>query len=168
MAEAQTLKKVCKGKKPSAESPNNYCRCCKAALRILYGSSWKSFLTENLFRPSGKKGIEGEILSHQLKKIGIIIEKSPSLSERLCKPCAAKIRETCEGFSFIRDTINVPNPKLQFVTARKEVKKSQVMMSRKPWELKRASRNSRKLSHGQVPMIWPRKMKMFFSSRIWL
>ena len=121
MAEAQTPKKVRKGKKPSAESPNNYCRCCKAALRILYGSSWKSVSTENLFRPSGKKGIEGEILSHQLKKIGIIIEKSPSLSETLCKPCAAKIRETCEGFSFIRDTINVPNPKLQFVTARKEV-----------------------------------------------
>ena len=115
MAEAQTPQKVCKGKKPSAESPNSYCRCCKAALRILYGSSWKSVSTENLFRPSGKKGIEGEILSHELNKIGIIVEKSPSLSERLCKPCAAKIRRTCEGFSFIRDTINVPNPKLQFV-----------------------------------------------------
>ena len=34
----------------AAESPNNYCRCCKAALRILY---------ENLFRPSGMKGKKG-------------------------------------------------------------------------------------------------------------
>ena len=27
------LKRICKGKRPSAESPNNYCRCSKAALR---------------------------------------------------------------------------------------------------------------------------------------
>ena len=68
-----------------------------------------------------KKGIEDEILSHQLKKIRIIKEKSPSLSERLCESCATKIWWTCEGFSFMRDTINIPNPKFQFITVRKEI-----------------------------------------------
>ena len=68
MAKAETPEKICKGKKPSAERPNNYCRCCKTVLRILCGSTWKSVSTENLFRPWGKKGIEGEILSYQLKK----------------------------------------------------------------------------------------------------
>lgn len=67
----------------------------------------------------GKKSIEGKILSHQLQEIGIIIEKSSSLSERLCKPCATKIRRTCELFSFMWDTINIPNPK--FITVRKEI-----------------------------------------------
>ena len=71
-------KKICKGKKPSAKSPNNYCRCCKTVLRIPCGSTWKSVSTENLFRPSGKKGIEGEILSYQLKKKGITVERFPS------------------------------------------------------------------------------------------
>ena len=100
-AAAETQKKICKGKKPSVESPNSYCRCCKAVLRILYRSTWKSVSTENLFCPLGKKGIECEILSHQLKKkTGISIEKPPSLSERLRKPCATKIRRSCEGFSF--------------------------------------------------------------------
>ena len=40
MAEAETPKKNKKGKKPSTESPHNYCRCRKAALRILYGKTW--------------------------------------------------------------------------------------------------------------------------------
>ena len=59
--------KICKGKKPSAESRNNYFRCCKTPLRILYGSTWSSFSTEILFRQSGKKG----------KKTRIIIKRSP-------------------------------------------------------------------------------------------
>jgi len=67
----------------------------------------------------GKKSIEGKILSHQLQETGIIIEKSSSLSERLCKPCATKIRRKWEGFSFMWDTINIPNPK--FITVRKEI-----------------------------------------------
>ena len=56
-AEAETPKKKIKGKNPSAGSPNNYCRCCKVTLIILYGSIWKSISTENLFRLSEKKGI---------------------------------------------------------------------------------------------------------------
>ena len=68
MAKGETPEKICKGKSLSAESPNNYCRCCKTVLRILYGSTWESVSTENVFRPWGKKGIEGEILSYQLKQ----------------------------------------------------------------------------------------------------
>ena len=68
-----------------------------------YGNSWKSISSENLFKPSNKKGIEGVILSQVLGQAGIVAARNSSLSERLCKSYATKLRRTCEGFSFIVD-----------------------------------------------------------------
>ena len=65
MAKAQTRKKICHERNPSAGSQNIYCRCCKAALTILYGSPWNSISTENIFRLSGKKDIEGQTLKEE-------------------------------------------------------------------------------------------------------
>ena len=56
-----------------------------------------------MFKLSNKKGIKGEILSQVLEKAGIEVIINSNLSERLCKPCAAKLRRTCEGM------INVVN-----------------------------------------------------------
>ena len=114
MWHGETPKKLCLLRKPKSENPNNYCRCCKVSLKVQYGDSWKSISSENLFKPSNKKGIEGIILSQVLGQTGIVAARNSSLSERLCKSCATKLRRTCEGFSFIVDTINVVNPK--FVT----------------------------------------------------
>ena len=83
MADAETPKKICKGRKAEPENPNNYCTCCKASLKILYGNSWNAISTENMFRPLGKKDFEGEILLHLLQNPGIKVEKKSSLSGTL-------------------------------------------------------------------------------------
>ena len=111
MADGNTPRKVCFGRKPNAENPNDYCRCCKVSFKVQYGDSWKSISSENLFLPSKKKGLEGSIFSDALRKTGILAEKNSTLSNRVCPPCATKIRKTSEGFSFIVSTLNVVNPK---------------------------------------------------------
>ena len=73
------------------------------------------------------KGIKGEILSQVLEQAGIEVIINSNLSERLCKPCAAKLRRTRERMTFIFRTINVAvNPKFVAVNTRSEleVKKS--------------------------------------------
>lgn len=109
---ANTPKKICSGRNPKAEDPNDFCRCCKGSLKVRYGDSWKWTSSENLFLPSKKKGLEGTILADVLEqKTGIVAEKISSLSARLCLICATKIRKTSEGFYFIVSTLNVVNPK---------------------------------------------------------
>ena len=54
--------------------------------KLQCGDSWKSLSTENLIKPSNKKGIEGEILSQVLEQAGIEVIRNSNLSERLCKP----------------------------------------------------------------------------------
>ena len=109
---ANTPKKICSGRNPKAEDPNDFCRCCKGSLKVRYGDSWKWTSSENLFLPSKKKGLEGTILADVLEqKTGIVAEKISSLSARLCLICATKIRKSSEGFHFIVSTLNVVNPK---------------------------------------------------------
>ena len=83
-------------------------------MKVRYGDTWKSCSSENLFLPSGKKGFEGTVLSGALQSIGLDAERNPSLSDRVCKPCATKIRKTSESFRFIASVLNVVNPK--FIT----------------------------------------------------
>ena len=111
MADGDTPKKVRLGRKPKAENPNDYCRCCKVWFKVRYGDSWRSISSENLFLPSNKKGLEGTMLSDALQKTGILAEKKACLSNRVCLPCATKIRKTTSGFNFIVSTLNVVNPK---------------------------------------------------------
>ena len=112
---------ICVVKKPKHERPNDYCRCCKLSLKLHYGDSWKSISTENLFKLSNKKGIKGEILSQVLEQAGIEVIINSNLSERLCKPCAAKLRRTCEGMTFISRMRNVVNPKFVAVNTHNEL-----------------------------------------------
>ena len=76
-----------------------------------------------MFRPSRKEkrhrkrdfiaSIKKKKRNHH-RKISFSLRKTPK------KSSATKKRWTCEGFSFIRDTTNIPNPKSQFITVRKE------------------------------------------------
>ena len=65
-----------------------------------------------MFLASGKKGLEGTVLSCALQLTGLNAERNPSLSDRVCKPCATKIRKTSETFKFIASVLNVVNPKV--------------------------------------------------------
>lgn len=108
-----TPKKYIKKRNTNVINWNNYCRCCKVSLRIKYGDSWKSVSSVNIFEKSSRQVFQGTILSDLLHKdAGIICEKLPNLSDRLCNACALKIKNTCYGLSFIRNTLNVPHPTL--------------------------------------------------------
>ena len=110
----KTLKKLCLGRKRNAEGPNDYCRCCKMSLKVCYRDSWKSCSSENMFIPSCKKGLEGTVFSCALQSTGLIAERNPCLSDRVCIPCVTKIRKISESFKFIASELNVVNPK--FIT----------------------------------------------------
>ena len=62
------------------------------------------------------KQLEGTVLSCALQSTGLYIaERNPSLSDRVCKPCATKIRKISESFKLIANELNVVNPK--FITS---------------------------------------------------
>ena len=106
-----TPKMICVGRKPKEDDVNDYCRCCKASLKVCYGDSWKWVSSENLFLSSKKKGLEGTILSDTLhQKTGIVAETTSSLSTRLCQPCATKIRKTSEGLFIVLILLLPPPP----------------------------------------------------------
>ena len=48
--------------------------------------------TENLFKASNREGSFGDVLALTCQNIGLTLVNSPSLSERVCNPCARKIR----------------------------------------------------------------------------
>ena len=48
-----------------------------------------------------KKHVKGTMLSDTLRKTGILADKNYSSSDRVCLPCATKIRKFSEGFNFI-------------------------------------------------------------------
>lgn len=98
----------------SKDKASDFCRCCKVSLRIKYGDNWKSVSSVNLFQKSSRQGFEDNKLSKLIQEqTGFFSERSPTLSERLCKTCALKIKKTCEGLFFIRKTLNVPHPKFE-------------------------------------------------------
>ena len=50
-------------------------------------------------------------MSCALQSTGLIAERNPCLSDRVCKPRATKIRKISESFKFIASKLNVGNPK---------------------------------------------------------
>ena len=81
------------------------CRICKSSFDVKYGTGRSSRLsTENLFTMSNRDGNRGEILAVMCEEVGLPIVKSPSLSSRVCNPCARKIRNMFRFFNEIKRT----------------------------------------------------------------
>jgi hypothetical protein len=60
-----------------------FCRCLNASLKVTYGDTWKSISIVNLLKPTvGQDSFE--VL---LQNIGIVWERGPEWSERLCGTC---------------------------------------------------------------------------------
>lgn len=100
----ETPKKIYNQK--TLKNVNEFCRCCNASLKIKYGDTWKSVSTVNLFKPAVGQGSFAVLLQN----IGIVCERGPEWSERLCRTCAGKIKRTCDGFTFISNNLNALNP----------------------------------------------------------
>jgi methionine synthase I (cobalamin-dependent) len=65
----------------NAEHVNEFCRCCNASLKVTYRDTWKSVSIVNLLKPTvGQNSFE--VL---LQNIGIVCERGPEWSERLCR-----------------------------------------------------------------------------------
>ena len=96
-------KHVKAGEQPTA-GVNDNCRLCSCPLKIKYGDFKKTshISTQNLFKVPKREGFANETLAEMCSKIGLTIERSGSLSDRVCHACGRKIRNVCELFNFIR------------------------------------------------------------------
>ena len=71
------------------------CRVRQCSFKTKFGSfsQKQGYLSsENLFKPSNRKDCRGIVLANVLKKTGISIELDENFSDRVCNPCARKIR----------------------------------------------------------------------------
>jgi predicted NUDIX family phosphoesterase len=77
-------------------------------LKIKFGDFEKTsyISTENLFKASKREGCETDFsLAELCPKIGLKVERSAEVSERVCKACERKIRNAYELYNFIRSSI---------------------------------------------------------------
>ena len=88
-----------KAVKKSVNRANDCCRMCKCSFNVEYGTGKSGRMsTQNLYIASNRKGSCGEVLASISENIGVVVIKSPSLSECVCLPCARKIRNLCQLF----------------------------------------------------------------------
>ena len=64
---------------------------------------------ENLFLPAGRVEGAGLIFAHCCGSIGLPLIRNENLSERVCRPCGRKIRNTAELHSFIEKAVSNTN-----------------------------------------------------------
>ena len=103
--------------KKTVNRTNDYCRICKRSFfNVKYGTGKSGRIsTEKLYQESNRDGSRGEILASMCENIGVIFVKSPNLSERVCNPCARKIRNLCKLFAEIKNAISQDEAKVEQV-----------------------------------------------------
>ena len=110
MSSKNTPKKLAKpkrGRPPTLKAnddPSNHCRICKCLFKLQYGNDekMKQVSTENLFKPSMRKGMKERCtLAEMCLAIGIPILMHKDFSMGVCKPCGRKIRNANECYTFI-------------------------------------------------------------------
>lgn len=86
------------------ETPSDRCRICRCLLKVQFGNS--SISSENLFKPSQRKGSYGTILANICRLVGVeVVENSKLYSDRVSNPCAPKIRNLGSLFELINTAI---------------------------------------------------------------
>ena len=101
---SETPRKLVKTKAEKAEkvSANDECRFCKTSLKAESGRK-PSF--ENLFKPSGREDSKNLVLADACESIGFKLNRSKTLSDRVCKPCGRKIRNAAELYKFLKEAV---------------------------------------------------------------
>ena len=100
MSKTTPKKFTSRGRKASI-SIINVCRICKICFKIENGSVTCYNGYENLFLPSRQVSFQGLILSDLLRTVGLKIDKTNNLSDRVCAPCARRIRSLHKEYNFI-------------------------------------------------------------------
>ena len=106
-AKGDTPKKPAKRGKLSnfqqtATSINDNCRLCCCPLKIKYSDFPKTsyISTQNLFKVSKREGCQNVTLAELCSKIGLKIDRSDMLSDRVCHACGRKIRTAFQLYNF--------------------------------------------------------------------
>ena len=105
------------GRKPVKVS-NDHCRICNSSFALM-GTKCSN---ENLFLPSGRKECAGCVLADTSFIVGVKLVQDPGKSDKVCRPCARKIRNAADCFTFITGklTENDAEPKGQQTTGLEE------------------------------------------------
>jgi hypothetical protein len=91
--------------------PRENCRLCHCNFKVKFGNvacpGQKGYLSsENLFKPSQRKDSLGVILAEICKDVGIPVERDNSkYSDKVCNPCARKIRNLGNLYHFVKGSI---------------------------------------------------------------
>ena len=101
---APTPTKICnRGRKPNVNGQkNSSCRFCG----VNFTSGGRRASCKNLFSSSGRVESAGLILAHCCGSIGLRLTRNENLSERVCRPCARKIRNAAQLYSFIEKAVS--------------------------------------------------------------
>ena len=98
-------------KAQNVETPSDRCRICRCNFRVKFGNisqpgKSRFISSENLFKESKRSGYIGTILADVCRAVGVeVVENSQLYSDRVCNPCARKIRNLGTLFELIRNTI---------------------------------------------------------------
>ena len=107
----------------SSSSVSDFCRLCKCSFKTIYGNfpsknisgagerqpKTSYISTENIFNVSCRKGEERPSLNSILERLGFSVLRSDTLSSRVCRKCAIKVRNAEPSISFIRQELNRPH-----------------------------------------------------------
>ena len=75
-------------------------------VELTFFSGGGSASYENLFSPSGRVESAGLNLAHCCGSIGLRLTRNENLSEQVCRPCARKIRNAAQLYSFIEKAVS--------------------------------------------------------------
>ena len=126
MSSKNTPKKLAKpkcGRPPTLKAnddTSNHCRICKCLFKLQYGNDekMKHVSTENLFKPSMRKGVKERCtLADMCLAIGIPILMHKDFSTRVCKPCGRKIRNANECYNVANESPMNVTPKTSPTTS---------------------------------------------------
>ena len=119
--------------KKVVNKPSDYCRVCNCAFNVKYGTGKSGRISsENLFQPSSRDGSRGCVLASMCEKIGIPLVKAPSLSERVCNPCARKIRNVSKLFNDLKEATSVDGAGVKNVRSKRQLPTSVLTPDRSP------------------------------------
>jgi hypothetical protein len=100
-----------KGRPPKVKCKDDFCRICNLDFKVQLGNS--KIATENLFtcKVPGREERKRLVLATMCQSLGLGVFKADHLTDRVCRPCARRIRNAKENLDFLKT--NLENRRLE-------------------------------------------------------